>query len=69
MVGIPTIYGDEWGMVSYCYTHIKDETATHVLGWKPDEIFPCQGAQASLARRMGQTIAVAVSIGNDVNHG
>ena len=22
MVGIPTIYGDEWGMVYYCYTHI-----------------------------------------------
>ena len=26
MVGIPTIYGDDWGMVCYCYTHI-----THML--------------------------------------
>ena len=23
MVGIPPIYGDEWGMVYYCYTNIK----------------------------------------------
>ena len=22
MVGIPPIYGDEWGMVSYCYASI-----------------------------------------------
>ena len=24
MVKIPTIYGDDWGMVYYCYTHINE---------------------------------------------
>ena len=35
MVNIPTIYGDEWGMVYYCYTNIIEQTKIGIEGTAP----------------------------------
>ena len=31
MVNIPTIYGDDWGTVYYCYTHTTNPNFTNCL--------------------------------------
>ena len=35
MVGKPTVYGDDWGMVYYCYTHITLEINMFFIGQNP----------------------------------
>ena len=30
---IPTIYGEDWGMVYYCYTHIIESYPVEIVGF------------------------------------
>ena len=36
MVNIPTMYGDDWGMVYHCYSHIKHH---HDVPTPPSYVF------------------------------